>query len=274
MKRLTFLLLFSCQITFAGTPIPVIQPQDFKSYIIVRKGIKTDTIRCDSICIAGHWYSHFSGSSIFANKGLHKDGDTIKLGAYGYRNQIEIIGDTAIQIRDSSQTNPVAIVMQLKPNYARYVYINVPDSSSYKQTILGLSPNSILMTAVGLINTMDILVDSTHIYIRHNSVTKTYIDISGNIFHGSTNNADSLLPSKKVVKDLINKPTQLSGSLTDGMPTAAETTAIIGASAATKGAGYKVTIKDSDGTGLLYRVESDGSDWYCWGGLCNGTKLL
>lgn len=55
---------------------------------------------------------------------------------------------------------------------------------------------------------------------------------------------------------------QLSGSLTDGTPTAAEITSIVGVSAATAGAGFQVTIKDSDGTGLLYKVESDGTNWF------------
>jgi hypothetical protein len=57
------------------------------------------------------------------------------------------------------------------------------------------------------------------------------------------------------------KNAQLTGSLTDGVPTITEINAIIG-TASTKGAGYKVTIKDSDGTGLLYDIESDGTDWY------------
>jgi hypothetical protein len=57
------------------------------------------------------------------------------------------------------------------------------------------------------------------------------------------------------------KCAQLVGSLTDGMPTAAEINAIVG-TASDKKAGYQVTIKDSDGTGLLYKVESDGTDWY------------
>jgi hypothetical protein len=55
---------------------------------------------------------------------------------------------------------------------------------------------------------------------------------------------------------------QLSGSLTDGTPTAAEITAIVGVSASVAGAGFQVTIKDSDGTGLLYKVESDGTNWF------------
>ena len=35
-----------------------------------------------------------------------------------------------------------------------------------------------------------------------------------------------------------------------------------GSTAAQAGVGYTVTIKDTDGTGLLYRVESDGTNYF------------
>jgi len=55
---------------------------------------------------------------------------------------------------------------------------------------------------------------------------------------------------------------QLTGAVTDGAPSNSEITAIIGLSAAAAGAGYKTTIKDSTGTGILYMVESDGTNWF------------
>ena len=55
---------------------------------------------------------------------------------------------------------------------------------------------------------------------------------------------------------------QISASLTDGTPTDAEIDAATGTTPAAATAGWKVTIKDSDGTGLLYLVESDGSNWF------------
>jgi hypothetical protein len=60
----------------------------------------------------------------------------------------------------------------------------------------------------------------------------------------------------------LPKVTQLSGSLTDGAPTSAEINAIVGLTAINAGVGYKCTIKDTNGTELLYMVESDGVDWY------------
>lgn len=55
---------------------------------------------------------------------------------------------------------------------------------------------------------------------------------------------------------------EISAALTDGIPTGTEIDSATGLTPATAGAGYQVTIKDSGGTGLLYRVESDGTDWY------------
>ena len=57
------------------------------------------------------------------------------------------------------------------------------------------------------------------------------------------------------------KQPQLSASLTDGAPTDTEIDTATGTTPATVGAGWSVTIKDSDGTGLTYRIESDGTDW-------------
>lgn len=55
---------------------------------------------------------------------------------------------------------------------------------------------------------------------------------------------------------------QMSGALTDGTPTDAEIDAATGTTPAAVGAGWKRTIKDTNGTGLLYIVESDGTNWF------------
>lgn len=55
--------------------------------------------------------------------------------------------------------------------------------------------------------------------------------------------------------------TQLTGSLTDGTPTAAEINAVTALTPATATAGYKIEILDSDGTGLIYDITSDGTNW-------------
>jgi hypothetical protein len=56
-------------------------------------------------------------------------------------------------------------------------------------------------------------------------------------------------------------PSYFTGSLTDGAPTNAEIVAILG-TAASRGAGYTATIKDSDGTGLVYHIMCDGANYY------------
>ena len=58
------------------------------------------------------------------------------------------------------------------------------------------------------------------------------------------------------------KTLQISAALTDNTPTDAEIDTATGLTPITAGAGYQVTIKDNNGTGLLYKVESDGTDWY------------
>jgi hypothetical protein len=54
---------------------------------------------------------------------------------------------------------------------------------------------------------------------------------------------------------------QISASLTDGAPTDAELDAATGTTPADAGAGYSVMILDSDGSALVYRVVSDGTNW-------------
>lgn len=55
---------------------------------------------------------------------------------------------------------------------------------------------------------------------------------------------------------------QITAAVTDNTPTDAEIDAATGLTPATAGAGWQCTIKDSNGTGLLYRIESDGTDWF------------
>lgn len=52
-----------------------------------------------------------------------------------------------------------------------------------------------------------------------------------------------------------------AGALTDGAPSEAELTALIGSSPATKGAGWTAVVSDTAGTSLKYLVSSDGTSW-------------
>jgi len=55
---------------------------------------------------------------------------------------------------------------------------------------------------------------------------------------------------------------QLTGALTDGAPTDTEIDTITGLTPATAGAGWQCTIKDNTGSAVIYRVESDGTNWF------------
>jgi hypothetical protein len=58
------------------------------------------------------------------------------------------------------------------------------------------------------------------------------------------------------------KTTQISAALTDGTPTDTEIDTATGLTPATAGAGWECWIKDNNGSGLVYRIYSDGSGWY------------
>ena len=77
--------------------------------------------------------------------------------------------------------------------------------------------------------------------------------ITGNI-------GNSVTGVDTVFLDVIHQ-SQYTGSLTDGTPTDAEIDAILG-TPATAGAGFRATILDSDGTALLYRIETNGISWF------------
>ena len=58
-----------------------------------------------------------------------------------------------------------------------------------------------------------------------------------------------------------NQGVYRSASLTDGAPTDSEIDTATGLTPATAGAGYTITILDSDGSGLTYIIKSDGTNW-------------
>ena len=55
---------------------------------------------------------------------------------------------------------------------------------------------------------------------------------------------------------------QIVASVTDNAPTSEEIDSAVGMTAVEAGEGFKTTIKDSDGSQLLYKIGSDGSDWF------------
>lgn len=84
---------------------------------------------------------------------------------------------------------------------------------------------------------------------------------SGNIMQSNGSVWTSVTPPATIDFSLVLN-TQISAALTDGVPTAAEINAATALTPATAGAGYHRIIKDNNGTGLLYYIESDGTYWY------------
>ena len=71
----------------------------------------------------------------------------------------------------------------------------------------------------------------------------------------------TIITSNAYFQGKINT-TQLSGALTDGIPTATEISGITGMTPISARAGFQCTIRDTDGSKLLYKIESDGTDWF------------
>jgi len=78
----------------------------------------------------------------------------------------------------------------------------------------------------------------------------TITETNGGQFHNTINYSGNL------------SPRLITAALTDDSPTDAEIDEATGLTPATAKAGWQCTIKDSNGSGLLYKVESDGTYWF------------
>jgi len=84
---------------------------------------------------------------------------------------------------------------------------------------------------------------------------RLYVNALGNVIIGAdTTDNGNLLQ----VKGSFN---YFTGSLTDGTPTDAQIDGILG-TPASNGAGFVARIKDTDGSGLIYEISTDGTNWY------------
>jgi len=98
-------------------------------------------------------------------------------------------------------------------------------------------------------------------YGGYNATTATYFWAAGSIVNDNGTHMATIDTTGFHLKAGAFKAVQLTGSLTDGAPTDAQIDTITGSTPAGVGAGWSVTILDSDGSGLLYRIESDGTNW-------------
>lgn len=109
-------------------------------------------------------------------------------------------------------------------------------------------------------------------YLRLNDYTYTGKNLSYNNTYRFSDESTAivgtygkayLLTYLRFDKNLIMNLTQrqLSAELTDNTPTDTEIDTATGLTPATAGTGWKCVIKDTNGSGLLYLIESDGTNW-------------
>jgi hypothetical protein len=91
---------------------------------------------------------------------------------------------------------------------------------------------------------------------------KSIVDVL--VISGTTSGTGTSGTSGSSGADGVNgiKTTQFTAALTDNTPTDSEIDTATGLTPSTVGAGWQCTIKDNNGSGLLYKIESDGTDWY------------
>lgn len=139
----------------------------------------------DSVYIKANW----GGSNIYANSGLRKDGDTIKLGdvnLYGY-NQPVIVIDTFIQIIDTA--TGAGISFANKPSYARYIDLNVPNQQGFTSGKLTVFPEAIDI----YVPNNQTLVDTNAWYFGGNAVTANASITSDGVITADTFKAYSVV---------------------------------------------------------------------------------
>lgn len=82
---------------------------------------------------------------------------------------------------------------------------------------------------------------------------------------------DTIMPDTIPNKEYVDS--YFSGSLTDGAPTASEINSITGLTPSTAGYNRQLLIFDTDGTGLFYKILSNGTSWIYFPGQSGSTAL-
>ena len=201
-----------------------------------------------------------AGGYLPAGNGLYIENDTIKLGGGAKIKDNTAIGvqHNVIRYYDSEYQKGIYIYVSKEPAGSAQSVSSIQVKTDYNPT---LSPYERLDSSTYIKFTgfhCPTGSDGLYAESRFNEFGFSYNDTLA----GRNKNNQRWIPDKAYVDSVSNKVTITSGSLTDGLPTAAEINTVTGLTPATATAGYQVTIKDSDGTGLLYKIESDGTDWY------------
>lgn len=181
------------------------------------------------------------GSSYTFSEGLTESGGDVKLGGTLTEDRV-IQLDAWNMIFDGNGNNSVFGIGFNTGNVGQFaVYSNYNTQQASTRVQIGCSGGGRFE------------ITPTNTIFLDRSVTKAGIEYS--LDYSATYTSRSLV-------DKTYCDSYYTGSLTDGAPTDAEIDAIIGDTPANKGAGFKANIKDTDGTGLIYTVVSDGINWY------------
>ena len=156
----------------------------------------------------------------------------------------------------------------MESNYGTLIKINEPYATHENLSVISNcqlnynNPVNILVTGASSKNRLMVensAVDSNVTFTIDGALASLINDksvISGTVT--TTNNAKYFNP---VDWNGFFSPPQLTASLTDDAPTQTEINTATGLTPSTAGAGWQCTIKDNSGTGLVYKIESDGTYW-------------
>lgn len=200
--------------------------------------------------------NYADGSGIYINN--QSSGNGLRILTYSSGNGVSLenssMSETSCNMLSMSRT-----AIGTANHSGNFIYINDNPTTS------GTKSGSILKATIG--STERLRLDPR---VKGNADSTAYVfdtdrqllatDTLFNIKNHGSGKFKVLYNGDLILSGNIKNP-QYTGSLTDVTPTSSEITSIVG-SASTKGAGFKAVIKDSNGTGLLYIVESDGTYWY------------
>lgn len=200
-------------------------------------------------------------SAYTSGNGITVSGGVVSLGG-------NLTSDNTIETTGGEHTLKIHTIVDSQ--YTTFTGANVEvslDDQTYRtyHTPYGLqvqAPSSVsLQIQAGQI----ILANTNTHYIITGRDDMTVRSLSSN-FSGLTYYSD--YSANYSTRSLVDKgyvDSYYTSGLTDGAPTYVEITNVLG-TAASRGSGFRTVIKDTNGTGLMYFVASDGTNWYYWSG--------
>jgi len=180
------------------------------------------------------------------------------VGGYSTIRQFQVITESSITLLSYDSPDEVRVYLNQNAIYDSVFDINTAGAFQADRTSTGLGTfkvgfGEVVMGArtANVAEYTKIHLTATEMLVEDNNNNKGLVYASN-------------YTSNYTTRSLVDKgysDSYFTGALTDGAPTNAEIVAILG-TAATNGAGYKAVIKDSDGSGLIYSITCDGTNYY------------